>query len=144
MSLLKLLRPRSASSHSRRDRMLIRASLTAYSVVPALQQCLNAPTSSGYRGPFVLVITTTVDQATQCHKCESTTRSVILAECRSDSEYWRSSWYPCIARNWYGWIVVASERDNGDAARGDSYSGWDAGENQRRLHLFVWTIRKGC
>lgn len=39
------------------------------SVVPALQLCLNHPPSgSQYRGPTVIICTTTVDQANQCHK----------------------------------------------------------------------------
>lgn len=38
-------------------------------VVPALQLCLTLPPASGtYKGPAVIIITTTVDQATQCHK----------------------------------------------------------------------------
>lgn len=39
------------------------------SVIPALQLCLTLPPPQGpYRGPSVIIITTTVDQATQCHK----------------------------------------------------------------------------
>ncbi|KAL1410969.1 hypothetical protein Q8F55_001912 [Vanrija albida] len=38
-------------------------------VIPALQLCLSLPPPQGpYRGPAVIIITTTVDQATQCHK----------------------------------------------------------------------------
>ncbi|ORY29981.1 hypothetical protein BCR39DRAFT_574365 [Naematelia encephala] len=37
-------------------------------VVPALQLCLSLPPPGQYRGPAVIIITTTVDQATQCHK----------------------------------------------------------------------------
>ncbi|KAI9637981.1 uncharacterized protein MKK02DRAFT_22278 [Dioszegia hungarica] len=38
-------------------------------VVPALQLCLTHPsTSPQYRGPTVVIVTTTVDQANQCHK----------------------------------------------------------------------------
>ncbi|KLT39102.1 P-loop containing nucleoside triphosphate hydrolase protein [Cutaneotrichosporon oleaginosum] len=38
-------------------------------VIPALQLCLTlAPMQGPFRGPSVIIITTTVDQATQCHK----------------------------------------------------------------------------
>ncbi|KAK4689757.1 hypothetical protein P7C73_g336, partial [Tremellales sp. Uapishka_1] len=37
-------------------------------VVPALQLCLTLPPQQQYRGPNVIIITTTVDQATQCQK----------------------------------------------------------------------------
>ncbi|BEJ12278.1 hypothetical protein CspHIS471_0207380 [Cutaneotrichosporon sp. HIS471] len=38
-------------------------------VIPALQLCLTlAPMKGPFRGPSVIIITTTVDQATQCHK----------------------------------------------------------------------------
>ncbi|ORX33834.1 hypothetical protein BD324DRAFT_584377 [Kockovaella imperatae] len=37
-------------------------------VVPALQLCLTVAPHTTYRGPTVVVITTTVDQAAQCHK----------------------------------------------------------------------------
>ena len=40
-----------------------------FSIIPALQLCLSLPQQSGpYRGPSVIIVTTTVDQATQCHK----------------------------------------------------------------------------
>ena len=46
------------------------------SVIPALQLCLGLPPSNGaYRGPSVLIITTTVDQANQCHKRASSRRA---------------------------------------------------------------------
>jgi translation initiation factor 4A len=37
-------------------------------VIPALQLCLTLPSPGQYKGPAVIIVTTTVDQATQCHK----------------------------------------------------------------------------
>lgn len=41
---------------------------TFLSVVPAINICLSNPPTNPYRGPQIVIITTTVDQATQAYK----------------------------------------------------------------------------